>query len=104
MGMRSLLLCQIFPVCFAQMAFAQTESVKLAWIQIPNAVAYEVEVASAGAHGRPLIFRAVTIPEITVNLPLGSFVYRARLVVSNGSKGPWSELQPFEVKPEAIAL
>lgn len=88
---------------FGRFVHAQTEPVKLQWMQIPYATSYEIEVESSGTKGRPLITRTVAIPELAVDLPPGSYVYRVRGLAAKG-QGPWSEKQPFEVKPETIAL
>src|SRR5688500_2566211 len=87
----------------APLAFAQTEPVKLQWVHMPYATSYELEVESSGSKGRPLIVRTVAIPEISVDLPPGAYVYRVRGVATQG-KGQWSEKQPFSVKPEAVVL
>lgn len=90
-------------ILLSRFAFAQTEPVKLQWVHIPYATSYEIEVESAGQRGRPLIVRTVAIPEVSVDLPPGSYVYRMRALAAKG-KGPWSEKQAFVVKPEVISL
>lgn len=93
----------LFSIFFSSLAFSQTEPVKLRWMNIPGAASYDLEVESSGSSGRPLVNRNVGIPEISLELPPGDYVYRVRGVAAKG-KGPWSEKQPFAVKPETIAL
>lgn len=88
---------------FSSLAYSQTEPVKLRWVNIPGAKSYDLEVESSGSSGRALVNRNVEIPEVSLELPPGSYMYRVRGVAGKG-KGPWSEKQPFEVKPETIAL
>lgn len=88
---------------FSRSALAQTEPVKLRWVNIPYATSYDIEIESLGSKGRPLVNRTVNIPELAVDLPPGAYVYRVRGVAEKG-KGPWSDKQPFDVKVGAIAL
>lgn len=89
---------------WSSFSFAQTESVKLEWVNMPGAAAYEIEVSSIGTKGRPLVNRTVDIPVVTIDLPPSSYTYRIRGIAKDGRKGPWSDSQRFEVKIESIAL
>src|SRR3569833_3292137 len=87
----------------SQFAFAQSEPVKLRWVSIPFATSYDVEVESAGALGRPLLTRNISLPELALDLPPNT-KNKHKHKKTTKNKKPWSEKQAFNVKAEPVVL
>jgi len=95
-------LCIFLSIFGGARAAAQSQTVKLAWGQIPGAVSYEIQITPTDAAEKVLAFKSVTTPEAALELPPGHFVYRVRADAADGTAGPWSEPQSFDVKAVAI--
>src|SRR5262249_10616017 len=94
--------CIFLSIVGGQSARAQSQTVQLAWGQISGAVSYEIQINPSGHSEKVLAFKSVTTPEAAIELAPGQYEYRVRANSSDGTAGPWSEGQPFEVKTVAI--
>jgi len=77
-------------------------NVTLRWPALPNAMAYDLQMAQDGGFEKPLLdVRAETAQHQLTGLAPGSYRLRLRAVSQDGYAGPWGPVQSFQV-PEPV--
>ncbi|MBZ0282447.1 MAG: CSLREA domain-containing protein [Anaerolineae bacterium] len=94
--------CQLVaaaPIESPQLNYYTTAAPTLAWVAVPNAAAYGVEVDNDADFSSPT-YTATGITDLFVTtdpLPDGTYYWRVRMVNANGQVGMWSLVDTFVV-------
>ena len=87
--------------CLALASVALAEGpkrkVKIPWRAIEDASSYEIEIAEDPEMDPLLDTKKTQNPEVTLQLPPGSYYFRVRGIDDEAKPGPWSEVQGFTV-------
>ncbi len=80
----------------------ESGNVTLRWPALPNAVAYDLQLAADAGFSPATVDRRVTVAQFRVeNLAPGRYHMRLRTVSQDGFAGPWGSAQVFEVPEPA---
>jgi hypothetical protein len=76
-------------------------AVKFRWLKVPDAVAYDLQVA-ADPDFSTIVWRREALSEtacILEGIPFATYYYRIRSVAGDGFRGVWSDGVPFAMSP-----